>query len=263
MERVTLPEGLEVHCLNVEEAKFLHDEIYRDGAYLQHGITLHDGAVVVDVGANIGMFAIGVSQRWKGVRVHCFEPIPAVFAVLQANAALHQLNATLHPVALGEADGEVEFTFYPRNTVMSGRHADAVTDRATTQTFLVNRSPAFANWTQDSRFQRHAEALVDRLFEGELVRCPVRRLSDVLAAEGVGAIDLLKIDVEKSEHEVLAGVDERDWARIRQVAVEVHDTDGRLAALVSAFEGRGYRVVTDQDPLLAGTAIHTLYALRS
>lgn len=262
MERVTLADGLEVHCLNVEEAKFLHDEIYRDGAYLQHGITLSDGAVVIDVGANIGMFAIAVSQRWKGVRVHCFEPIPEVFEALQANTVLHGLDAKLHPIALGEHEGEVAFTFYPRNTVMSGRHANNAADRATTEAFLANRSPAFAAWTQDDRFSRHAEALVDRLFESREVRCPVRRLTDVLAEEGVDRVDLLKIDVEKSEHEVLAGVLESDWARIRQVAVEVHDIDGRLDGLARDFGRRGYRVVTEQDPLLAGTAIHTLYAIR-
>ena len=37
-------------------------------------------------------------------------------------------------------------------------------------------------------------------------------LSDVLREENVTRIDLLKIDVEKSEMDVLLGIDEQDWS---------------------------------------------------
>ena len=47
-------------------------------------------------------------------------------------------------------------------------------------------------------------------------------------------MELLKVDVEGSEADVLAGVAAADWARIKQVAVEVHGAE--LRAQVSIFK---------------------------
>ncbi|CAM9553811.1 unnamed protein product, partial [Ectocarpus sp. 12 AP-2014] len=49
---------------------------------------------------------------------------------------------------------------------------------------------------------------------------------------GVAGVDLLKVDVEGDELAVLHGIDDDDWPKIRQIALEVHDIDGRLAATI-------------------------------
>ena len=41
--------------------------------------------VVLDVGANVGQFALAVARRGDGLRAVCFEPLPATCATLQAN----------------------------------------------------------------------------------------------------------------------------------------------------------------------------------
>ena len=51
---VELPNGWEVHASSPSEVSFLYREIFEGQSYLQHGITVQDGDVVVDVGANIG-----------------------------------------------------------------------------------------------------------------------------------------------------------------------------------------------------------------
>jgi len=40
-------------------------EIFEDQCYLRHGIRLQDGATVVDIGANIGLFSLFVMSRCK------------------------------------------------------------------------------------------------------------------------------------------------------------------------------------------------------
>jgi hypothetical protein len=102
-----------------------------------------------------------------------------------------------------------------------------------------------------------SERLLSRTYRAER-----RRLSDVLAQTGVERIDLLKIDVQKAESEVLAGIDDADWPRIGQLAVEVHDLGGRLAEIQELLAGKGYRVTVEQDPLHAGTPVHFVYAVR-
>jgi FkbM family methyltransferase len=46
---------------------------------------------------------------------------------------------------------------------------------------------------------------------------------EVIREGRVGRIDFLKIDVQKSEFDVLAGTDEADWPKIRQLVIEVQD----------------------------------------
>jgi len=263
MRRSKLSDGLELFHLNLEETRFVHDEIFTDRTYLRHGITLSDGACVVDVGANIGLFALFVHRNYQRTRILAIEPVPEVFEVLAANADLHQLDARLIRCALGATPGEATFTFYPHNSVMSGMHADDTHDRATTRTFLRNKNPTlFEGAAANPATGRYVDAMFSRLFQSRTFTTPVRTLSSILAECGSPRVDLLKIDVEKAEHDVIAGVAPTDWPSIRQLVVEVHDTSNRLAALRSQLSSLGYTVSVEQDPVLASTDIWTLYALR-
>lgn len=65
------------------------------------------GTDVVDVGANIGLIALGVLQRAKerGVevsRIHCFECDTNTFQLLRLNVAPFSKSVSLYPFALGE-----------------------------------------------------------------------------------------------------------------------------------------------------------------
>ena len=63
-----------------------------------------------------------------------------------------------------------------------------------------------------------AERLTNKTFT-----CQFKTISDVIRENHLERIDLLKIDVEKSEEDVLAGIHEDDWTKIKQLVVEVHD----------------------------------------
>ena len=95
------------------------------------------------------------------------------------------------------------------------------------------------------------------------VPCELRTLSQVIRDEHIERIDFLKIDVEKSELEVLRGLDEADWPRVRQVFVEVHDRDGRAETVRGLFEAHGFRkVIVEQEPFFEGTDILGVSAMR-
>ena len=81
-----LPDGRHVQYVSKPDVAFLYHEIYDKQAYLQHGVQLHPGNTVLDVGANIGLFADYAAQKvGEQGRVIAVEPIPPVHAAAQHN----------------------------------------------------------------------------------------------------------------------------------------------------------------------------------
>lgn len=250
LTRMALPNGRTVLQLNPAETSLQYRDIVTTRAYLQHGLAVRAGDTVVDVGANVGLSCLFFHWEAPGVRIVAVEPVPQLFAALRANLELEGVRASALCCGLSSRAGEADLTYYPEVTVMTSQYGDPEHDAAVTRTFLLNTGldPGDADELSSGRHQHTT------------VPCELRTLSQVIAAEGIERIDLLKINVEKAEHDVLAGINEPDWRRVRQITMQVHDIDDRVAAVRAELERRGFRVAVDQDPLLEGTDIFDLYA---
>ena len=247
-----LPNGSQVAHLSKNETDALYKEIFEDQSYLRHGIALSDESVVVDVGANIGMFSLFVHQRWPQAQVYAFEPIPTTYEILRTNINLHRANVKPYNCGLSAQSGTATFAFYPQMSAMSGMYADAVADEQVTRVYMAN---------QDQRLVEFADELMAGRFSAEYFDCPLKTVSEVMRENRIERVDLLKVDVEKSELDVLRGIDADDWSRIKQVVVEVHDQNDRLREVRELLEHHGFDVVCEQDPLLIHTPIYNLYAV--
>ncbi|WP_165777612.1 non-ribosomal peptide synthetase [Amycolatopsis antarctica] len=257
-ETVDLPGGSTVFTLNRSETDFMAQEIFTDEVYLQGDVRLPDGAVILDVGANIGMFGVFAAGVCRDPRVFAFEPMPPANEVLRLNFELHGIDGQVLPYALGAEESTATFSYYPYASVLSGRFADPADESRVVKSFLVGQI--------ESQGVDIGEDVIDELLAERLrtedYECRVRRLGDVLREHDLDRVDLLKIDVEKSELEVLAGLDAEDFARIAQVVVEVHDRDGRLGEVVQVLESHRYRVRVLRDPQLVETGLYNVYATR-
>ena len=138
-EEVELPDGLRVRVANRQEASVLYHEIYETGGHLGHGIELSDGETVFDVGANAGLFTLYLCDRWRNLRVHAFEPVPAVFSLLASNVGRYGLDVRLHRAGLWRETGVVRMSYYPRWSSMSGAFGDEVEERELTRRVLERR----------------------------------------------------------------------------------------------------------------------------
>lgn len=249
--RHLLPNGMAIACQNAEVADFVYEEIYQDNTYLRNGIVLGEDACVFDVGAHVGMFSLFVGNGHPGRSIYAFEPTPASYRLLEINAGLYSNNIRPINCGLSSRRQQVDFVYYPNAPLMSGRYADAAADTKLISSFLHNNIGLSGATVETSG-----------PLEAEHHSCELRTVSDVVEELGIERIDLLKIDVEKSELDVLEGIRADHWDRVRQVVVEVHDIDGRLGRISDLLAGKGFSCTVEKEKYLAGTALCNIYAVR-
>jgi amino acid adenylation domain-containing protein/FkbM family methyltransferase len=258
-QQYELPNGMTILYLNPNETDFMYGEIFEEQAYLKHGITLEDGSCVFDIGANIGLFSLFVHQECRDTEIYAFEPIPAVCELLELNTSIYGVNAKIFPCGLGGEEGEAEFTYYPHLSILSGRFAELDEEKEAVKTYIFNRE------FQDNNRGSLSEAQVNELLEDRLsantCTSPLKTISQIIRENEIEKIDLLKINVEKSEGDVLEGIEESHWPLIRQLAVEVHDIGGKLEEIAALLESRRYAVTVEQEEVLGDTKFYHVFAI--
>jgi amino acid adenylation domain-containing protein/FkbM family methyltransferase len=257
--RYQLPNGAAVAHLNKNETDYIYQEIFERQAYLKHGITIKDEDCILDVGANIGLFTLFANEIVDHPKVYSFEPNPAVYEILSANTALYGTDVKLFNCGLGREAKSTAFTFFPGFSLLSGFYADARTDSEVVKTFIRNQQKA--GITGMNELVAQADEIMGERFSPRTFNAELRTLSSVIEQEGIDRIDLLKINVEKSEFDVLLGIQERDWQKIKQIVLE-NDVKDNLPAIISLLQAQGYEYVVEQDNLLEGTALCYIYAIR-
>ncbi|HYH79361.1 MAG TPA: amino acid adenylation domain-containing protein, partial [Longimicrobium sp.] len=252
-----LPNGLTVFHLNPGETDYLYRGIFEEREYFRHGIALPDDATVFDVGANIGLFSLLAARLSPGARIFAVEPLPPIAEILRANAQLHGLNARVVEAGLGREEGRATFAFYPHLSLVSGRFPDREREKEVVRAFVREQLRADGGALSDAALE---ELLEERLAARDYP-AEIRTLSSIIREHGVETIDLLKVDVQRSELEVLAGIDDADWPRIRRMVMEVQDVDGEVDRIRAILLGRGFTVET--EPASSPEAAqYLLYAVR-
>lgn len=256
----TLPNGLTVAYQSKAELLQFYEDIFEKRIYTRRGIALRDGDCVFDVGANIGLFTVFAALSFPAVTVFSFEPAPPLQDVLRANAAPYGDRVRVVPCGLSSRAGSAELTFYPHSSGMSSFYPDQAEETAALR--MLIRNELARGKTEMGELLRFEDELVEERLRGQTWTCPLRTLSEVIREHGVQRIDLLKIDVEKSELDVLDGLDDEDWGKVEQAVVEVHDREDKLREVSSRFQAHGFNVALEQDDLYLGSDRYNLYALR-
>eukprot|EP00756_Hemistasia_phaeocysticola_P043686 Hpha_TRINITY_DN17265_c0_g1::TRINITY_DN17265_c0_g1_i1::g.17943::m.17943 len=239
-------------------------ECLRDQAkfYFKSGrLELEDGAVVVDVGANTGSFAMEVMERTaQRAVVVCLEPIPSTAAVLRLNLERYspQTQPRVLNCGLSNKRGFRQFV-YPvgSSPTASYRPFDlpqpAEVAKAFAKMAAEGTLPAAHRKVMPPGEGRSEEELRRMMEAGfasqprESVRGEVRVLGDVVEQCELPRIDVLKVDVEGAEMDVFNGIDAPTWKLVQRVVVEVHDRGGRVAAVERLLGEQGLTVQTKEQ----------------
>jgi amino acid adenylation domain-containing protein/non-ribosomal peptide synthase protein (TIGR01720 family)/FkbM family methyltransferase len=248
------PGNLHFYAPNKTESQFLYDEIFRDQVYLKNGITIAQDACVVDVGANLGFFSVFASILSKGGKVYSFEPLPPIYEILKLNTSLYPGQFNVFNLGISKRAEKVNFSYYPHATILSGRYAEDAEVTGLIRQFIQNTE-------QDGLSEAEVSELLQNRLVHQQFECELKTLSQIISENNIGQIDLLKIDVEKSELDVLEGIAAEDWKKIKQVVLEIHDIEGRLQTITGMLTQHGFNIQVSQSSEMSGTAIFDVYAI--
>lgn len=112
-ERIRLycPEN-EARVAPIEVMNFNH---YEPAETLVMDLLAADARTILDVGANIGLYAIRFAKRFAQARVFAFEPMPTTHAFLQRNVAANAVGdrVSCFNFGLSDTSGTVDFFISP------------------------------------------------------------------------------------------------------------------------------------------------------
>lgn len=156
-----------------ENEQFRLDDIFSRKAYAipPRYLPSKGPLTVVDVGANVGLFALYMNSLRPDCRIYCYEPAPPSFALLKQNlAGLDRM--VLRNIGLAASDGFAQLHLHPYNSGENSIHPGQLPAAGQVDIRLVNTATA-------------------------------------LAVENITYVDVLKIDTEGCEVEILKGLGER------------------------------------------------------
>jgi len=143
---------------------------------------------IVDAGANIGTTSAYLLNAYPTARVLSIEPDPGNFAVLQRNLSYY-----------GDRASALQRALWNRNEPLAiSRH-----------TFRDGGEWSFQVQAPSSAQDVEVEGIT---------------ITQLLAAYDVDVIDILKIDIEGAERIVFEDLDLSWLARVRVIAIELHDS---------------------------------------
>lgn len=163
--------------------------IFKDHEYLVDKSYLSSlPKVVVDIGANVGLFALYMTMTQNIDVMHCFEPTPSSIKLLTHNTAGID-NIHIHPVGLSNFKGEAFLDINPRN---SGENK------------LVENEAG----------------------ENKKIKVRIESAADAFKQLKLTYIDILKVDTEGCEVQILDSL--KPWlGYVGIILVEYHDEADR------------------------------------
>lgn len=159
--------------LNPEPAALYHLQHSVEKLVRLAGTLPESTRTIVDVGANVGLFAAFAAMRLPAARVLAFEPAPDLVPYARRNA--EGLNVLVDPRAVGDEPGTAVL------------HVNPVSQQ--TNSLVPEAVDVFVDASVGSRPER-----VD-----------VVRLDDAVAEHGMSRVDVLKVDVQGFEGAVFRG----------------------------------------------------------
>ncbi|MHA2105420.1 MAG: FkbM family methyltransferase [Candidatus Hodarchaeales archaeon] len=164
-----------------------------------------DDSIIVDIGANIGVYSVYASLMGKNNKIFAYEPVIDNFNVLQENIQLNNSEENIVAFNLGVSSQKEKRKLFLIDAV-----EHTLIEKNETQNFI----------------------------EIECVS-----LNDIIEENNLPKIDLLKMDCEGAEYEILYNTAKENLQKIQEIRMEFHVVkDHDVHSLAKYLEENGFKV---------------------
>lgn len=205
LQKINFRDGIVLESPPEVDLLFLFHEIWIDKIYDLKGYEIRKGYKIIDIGGNIGAFALYAAGREKDISIRAYEPFPENAEFFTKNVEVSNLEGIkVYQEAVAGAEGE--------------------------RVLQVDDS-----WVRHSLSENGAET--------GGIRVPATSLDSIL--EETRHCDLLKIDCEGGEYEIFYGAKPETLRMIDRIVCEYHDGPaGNGEELKKFFEANSFEVDT-------------------
>ena len=185
----------------------IYNEIFNLEEYKYENIVVEKGDVVIDLGANIGVFSLYALSKNAKI-IYAFEPIKEYAELYKKN--LINCPVVIYQSAISNHTGKAEIIYnYQDNTILSKVFKDF-------------------NWEIQSNKKIEIDTMSFNDFANDLDK-----------------IDFLKVDIEGSEYDLFENMSIENLNKIRKIGCEYHwNYENRLNLTINKLVENNFKVYT-------------------
>mgnify|MGYP000962171402 CR=1 FL=1 len=169
---------------------------------------INDNYIVIDIGANIGVFSVYAVAVSKDTKVYAYEPYAKSYELLLENIKINKFENSIVPFKLGVGAHKVK-----------------------RKLFLASSSP-FHSLYSDKK---------EKYIEIECIT-----LKDIFINNKINYCNLLKMDCEGSEFEILYNTPKEYLSKIKEIRLEYHNQEKdkyNIKDLTKFLVNNGFKVI--------------------
>ncbi|MFA5878108.1 MAG: FkbM family methyltransferase [Candidatus Staskawiczbacteria bacterium] len=192
-----------------------------------YGDDIEDNSVIIDIGANIGVFSLFAGQS-ENTTIYAYEPMSDNYDLLKENIGLNKLETNILPFNLAIGARSEKRKFYLGT---SASHSFSP----------ISESPF--NALYGDRVQEQKQKFIE-------INCV--SLKNVFDRNNIQKCDILKMDCEGAEFEILYNLPEEYFKMIKKIRLEYHNhlssKKNNVDYLIKFLKRMRYKVVKIKEP---------------
>lgn len=203
--KVILKNGLIIEA--EVDLRYVVREIFFKRVYNPAYLPIKQDDVVVDIGANNGVFTLFAASKTRGA-IHAVEPSPRNIEFLRCNLATNKLyNVTVHECAVSDQIGSAKLFLNAADGQQNLLSEHVIPDRIKQYT--------------DRPDLNHILTYTDEA--ANFIEVPTTTLPAIMDNNDLECIDFLKLDCEGAESLILRSTPDDYLKRVKKIAMEFHD----------------------------------------
>ena len=203
--KVILKNGLIIEA--EVDLRYVVREIFFKKVYNPVYLPIEQDDVVVDIGANNGVFTLFASSKTRGA-IYSIEPSPRNIEILRRNIAINGLhNVTVHECAVSGTVGSAKLFLNSADGQQNMLSEHVLPDRIKQYT--------------DRPDLNHILTYTDEA--ASFIEVPTTTLPAIMDNNHLEQIDFLKLDCEGAESSLLRSTPDEYLKRVKKIAMEFHD----------------------------------------